>query len=292
MTKSTHKVTAGLVFLGSRTFDIVRIGNQISKTLDWLDEPTTGLRILSDCAATLQTDRFDVALEIETDRKVATLEAPAAQYLALRLISNDVAPQADEHLTLSIMAHVLRVLHGSLSPDYVQWVHPLAVLSHAEFLAAVTPRERDEEEDIPQPDFTPQKAAQAARSRLPDIEATNQVLQARFGSRHEMVQSGGGINRDLRAVFREPEDGDTAVMADGEAVREETAPLRLAVWMMTITLALFALPVAAGLAVFNLLRGENLRLASQTAALTGLFTTLQVHGATAQVLETVQGMLG
>ena len=61
---------------------------------------------------------------------------------------------------------------------------------------------------------------------------------------------------------------------------------------MTITLGLFALPVAAALAIVNLMRGENLRLASQTAAMTGLFLTLQVNGATAQALQAMQDLLG
>jgi hypothetical protein len=94
--------------------------------------------------------------------------------------------------------------------------------------------------------------------------------------------------RSLRAAFCEPE---TEELPDPSAgIREETAPLRLSVWMMTFTLAIFALPVAAGLMVFNLLRGENLRLASQTAALTGLFMSLQASGAMAEAVEMVRGL--
>jgi len=53
---------------------------------------------------------------------------------------------------------------------------------------------------------------------------------------------------------------------------------------------LFALPVAAALAVINLLRGENMRLASQTAALTGTFVVLTAHGQIAQAAQLL-GML-
>jgi hypothetical protein len=61
--------------------------------------------------------------------------------------------------------------------------------------------------------------------------------------------------------------------------------------MMTITLGLFALPVAVGLAIVNLLRGENLRLASQMTALTGTFMVLSATGQIAQAAGVVQTIL-
>lgn len=291
MANSTHRVTAGLVFLGTRSFDIVRIGNRISMTLDWLDEQTTSLRILSDCAANLHSERFVLRIEIKQDYKVATLEQRAPQFLALSLTPTDPEAPIESRLDLSVMAHVLRSLHATLAPDYVQWVHPLAVLSHAEFLDAVTAQEDDIADQEPQATVTLHPAVQAARNRLPDIEATHHALQARL-SVERAGDPDAHVTGALRAMFRETSDSSDTAPSPQDAIREKTAPLRLTVWMMTITLALFALPVAAALAVFNLLRGENLRLASQITALTGFFISLQVTGATAQALQTVQGLLG
>jgi hypothetical protein len=61
---------------------------------------------------------------------------------------------------------------------------------------------------------------------------------------------------------------------------------------LSIAVALLCLPVGVALAVINLLRGENLRLASQTAALTGTFVTLQATGAVAQATQVIQTVLG
>lgn len=291
MASSTHRITAGLVFLGTRTFDIVRIGNRISMTLDWLDEQTTGLRVISDSEANLHSDHFVLKIEIKQDHKLAALDQAAEHFLALTLSQTDPEALPDAELALSVVAHVLRSLHASLAPDYVQWVHPLALLSHAEFLEAVTLQDEETTHHAPQAEIIPITQAQAGRDRLPDIESTNQTLQARFVSRQENDQD-AGVAGALRAVFREPSEQSDTAAPQVDDVRESSEILRLAVWMMTITLALFALPIAASLAVINLLRGENLRLASQTAAMTGLFLTLQVHGATAQALQTVQALLG
>lgn len=291
MANSTHRVTAGLVFLGTRTFDIVRIGNRVSMTLDWLDEQTTGLRLLSDTAANLYSDHFVLRIEIKPDHKMAKLDRRVEHFLALTLTQNDPEGPQDTQLALSVMAHVLRSLHATLAPDYVQWVNPLALLSHAEFLDAVTLQEDQECVSAHEAEIIPHPRAKAGQFRLPDIETTHTALQARYVSERQSDPD-AHVTGALRAVFRETPEPSEVELPAAEGGREDTAPLRLAVWMMTITLALFALPVAVALAVVNLLRGENLRLASQTAALTGLFLTLHVHGATAQALQTFQDLLG
>ncbi len=290
MANSTHRVTAGLVFLGTRSFDIVRIGNRISMVLDWLGEQTTGLRVLSDCAAHLHSDHFVLRIEIHQEYKLTALDQPAEHFLALSLSHTDPEASPQTQLALSILAHVLRALHSTLAPDYVQWIHPLALLSHAEFLEAITFQD-EHEAPAPQAEIVPLPTATTARCRLPDIDTTHQALHARFVSESDAMP-GDRMTGALRAVFRDNLEPADAAAFQSDNIRESTAPLRLSVWIVTITLGLFALPVAAALAIINLMRGENLRLASQTAAMTGLFLTLQVHGATAQALQTVQDLLG
>lgn len=301
MTKSADKLTAGLVFLGSRNFDIVRIGNRVCAALDRLDEQIAGFRVLSDTSVTLRTASYALHIDIETDRIVPTLDRPAAQYIALTLVradaEQDAPPDTETDLALSIMAHALQTLHATLAPDYVQWVDPMAVLSSADFRMATTLSEDDiarEPQRIqsaaPRQDLT--TPDHARRENLPDIEETNTVLLARLIEKdtHSGPPAPEGT---LRAVFRD----DTPEGAPVPERRVRTAPdqsalLRLSVWFFTITLGLFALPVAAALVVFNLLRGENLRLTSQTAALTGTFIALQATGSTAQAVMAVQTLLG
>lgn len=295
MTYSTHTVTAGLAFMGTQPLDIIRIGNRAGAMLDWLDQPVLKMCTLSDTEICLQTDGFDLTIQIETDRNLPTLDRRAAQFLSLGLNPVGTDDPPEDRLLLSVVAHLLRVLHGKLSPDYVQWVHPLALLSHAEFLAAITPQNPASVQPDPLHDETPQAdaaAPQPTRSRLPDIEATNQLLQDRLGRDHAGVTAGAPEpTADLRLVFRDDAQTAPGSGPSDTSIREDSDTLRLAVWMMTITLAIFALPVAASLAVVNLFRGENLRLASQTAALTGLFMSLHVTGATALALQTVQSLL-
>jgi hypothetical protein len=290
MANSTQRVTAGLVFLGTRNFDIVRIGNRISMVLDWLDEQTTGLRILSDCEANLNSEHFVLRIEIQQDHKLCALSQPAEHFLALSLLQTDPEAPPQTQLALSVMAHVLRALHSTLAPDFVQWIHPLALLSHAEFLEAVTFQD-EYEPAAPQAEIVPHPKAAAARCRLPDIELTHQALHARYVSESDAAPE-DHVTGALRAVFRDSLETTPAATLQTDSIRESTAPLRLSVWILTITLGLFALPVAAALAIVNLIRGENLRLASQTAAMTGLFLTLQVNGATAQALQAMQDLLG
>ncbi|MBZ0122476.1 MAG: hypothetical protein K8F31_01155, partial [Roseovarius sp.] len=73
---------------------------------------------------------------------------------------------------------------------------------------------------------------------------------------------------------------------------ETTAPLRLSAWLISFAVALFALPVGVMLLILNLAKGENLRLASQTAALTGTFIALQSYGTMAHAMNTLQGLIG
>lgn len=302
MTKSADKVTAGLVFLGLRNFDIVRIGNRVCAALDKLDEQIAGFRVLSDTSVTLRTASYALHIDIETDRIVETLDQPAAHFIALTLVraeaDPDMATETEGDLALSVMAHALQTLHAALAPDYVQWVDRMAVLSSADFRMATTLSEDEltleipqEKRAVPQPVATVAMPEQPRRETLPDIEETNNVLLARLIEKdgQSSPQAPDGV---LRSIFRETPPRTPGVERCIVIDPDRSAVIRLSVWLFTITLGLFALPVAAALVVFNLLRGENLRLTSQTAALTGTFIALQATGSTAQAMITVQTLLG
>lgn len=302
MTKSAGKVTAGLVFLGLRNFDIVRIGNRVCAALDRLDEQIAGFRVLSDSSVTLRTASYTLHIDIECDKIVPTLEKPAAHFVALTVVraepEPDMAPEPEGDLALSVLAHALQTLHAMLAPDFVQWIDPMAVLSSADFRMATTVSEDELALAPPQVERpVPRLAAAAAspeaprRESLPDIEETNTALLARLIEKDGQngPHAPDGV---LRAVFREPQPRGPGVSRRAAIDPDRNTLLRLSVWLFTITLGLFALPVAAALVVFNLLRGENLRLTSQTAALTGTFIALQATGSTAQAMITVQTLLG
>ncbi|MDT8328377.1 MAG: hypothetical protein RQ750_13495 [Roseovarius sp.] len=266
-----------------RTFDIVMIGNRVCTTLDRLDAQVGGISVQSDDKVTIRTPDFELCINNKADCHVASLERPVAHYLALTLTRFEPTDEDDGPCNQSIMAHVLLTLHRSLAPDYVQWTDPLTLLSSADFETATTPPNQEQTlENLSCDDCIEATQIMPRRHILPGIEETNLRLQAR-------LRPTDPIEGALRATFREDQAAPPDTCDD---IRETSTPLRLTVWVLTITLGLFALPMAAALTVFNLLRGENLRLASQTAALTGTFITFQTFGTTASAMSALQGMLG
>lgn len=279
MTHTTHKVTAGLVFLGMRALDITAITKRIAHTLDQLGVELTAQRCLSEEAAVLRTRDFDLRVTIERKRHIPKLDLPADHYIGLTLMREDGPLWTDPEASQTVLAQTLAALHVPLAPDFVQWTEPDALLTRAEFRAAISP---------PQDAETRRTRRRPGRERLPDVETAYSGLQYSIPGAGDHSEADEARLQALRAAFCDPEPEE--VDDPGDGIREPTAPLRLSVWMMTITLGLFALPVAAALTVFNLLRGENLRLASQTAALTGMFMALQANGAVADVLKIVQSL--
>lgn len=70
-----------------------------------------------------------------------------------------------------------------------------------------------------------------------------------------------------------------------------SVPQRLSAWLLTYAVMLLAFPVGLFLFLMTVFKGENPRLASQTAALTGTFLSFQTFGTTAQAMEAMQAVL-
>jgi hypothetical protein len=283
MTTSTKKVSAGLVFLESREFDVVELANHLGGTLERLGTRIVERRCLSDELAVIRTNAFDCRLQVAGPCHLARIGRPAAQRLMVTLLCEGGPSSADMRHMQATIAHLLAGLQSILAPDFVQWTDPNAVLTRDEFRAAVAGTAA-----LPVPTRVALKTRRR-RKRLPDVES------AYAGLRKAMPQSAGrGEDASrldmLRAAFCDPEPDRDVVEIDDD-LREKTAPMRLAVWMMTIAVGIFALPVAIGLTIVNLLRGENLRLASQTAALSGTFMVLSSTGQIAHAAAVVQTVL-
>jgi hypothetical protein len=254
MTTSTKKVSAGLVFLESRQLDVAELACHLGETLERLGTRIVERRCLSDELAVIRTNAFDCRLHVAGPCDLARIGRPAAQRLVVTLLREEGLPSPDMRHMQATIAHLLARLQAILAPDFVQWTDPDAVLTRDEFRAAV-----------------------AGTAALPVPRTAGPGEDA--------------IRLDtLRAAFCDPEP-DREVVSDDESLREKTAPMRLAVWMMTIAVGLFALPVAVGLTIVNLFRGENLRLASQTAALSGTFMVLSSTGQIANAASVVQTIL-
>lgn len=290
MTTTNTMASAGLIFQGLRDLDIVKIGNRVSNAFEALEENVTGVRILSNDRACISSLNHDVTVSVLEDHLVEGLPGPAPLVVELTINSQDDQNTDSPHQD-TVLAHALKSLHWTLSADQVKWVTPGAILSSADFVMATT------QTDTPDLTAEPQMSVSRTlsgvierRYTLPNIDETNEQLQDTL-TQKAVLSIESGKQGGLYAAFLS--DIESIGHADpDEEIREKTDALRLSAWMVSFTVMLFALPVGAALLVFNILKGENLRLSSQAAALTGTFITLDAHGATAQTMTLIQGLIG
>lgn len=289
--------SAGLIFQGLRDFDIVTIGNRVSSAFEGLEEHVTGVNILSHDKARISSAKHNVTVSLLEDHVVDGLKTPAPLVLELT-IEGDASDQQAFPQQDTVLAHALKALHRSLSADQVKWVTPGTVLSSADFVLATS--DPDETEDTPMAEIAIAKPAMSIargpggvierRYTFPSVDETNDQLQEQL-TQKAVLSVESGKQGSFYAAFLS--DIETIGMPDpDDEIREKTDALRLSAWMVSFTVVLFALPVGAALLVFNALKGENLRLSAQAAALTGTFITLDAHGATAQTVALLQGLVG
>lgn len=289
MTTTDTMATAGLIFEGLRDLDIVKIGNRVRSAFEALEQNVTGVRILSNDRACISSSHYQVTVSVLEDQFVDGLSAPAPMVLEL-MIEGEATPTEDFPHKDTVLAHALKALHWSLSADQVKWVTPGAILSSADFVMATS--DPEPAETIPRPQMTVGRNHAGLVERryiLPSVEETNNALHQRLSQKAALAIESEKQGA-LYAAFLSDPDAIGQSDADDD-IREKTGPLRLSAWIVAFTVALFALPVGAALLVFNILKGENLRLSAQVAALTGTFITLDAHGATADAMTLVQSLI-
>jgi len=291
-------LTAGLIFLGSRDLDIVALGNRISTLLEAMDQKVSGIRILSDEKSLVRTQSHDISMEVKQDERIPGLRGAEALMLEI-IIANSQDADPDVETTdatnaETILAHVLKTLQRRLSAEFVQWYTGDTLLRGTDFARAVTRAENSPpsperrarlaiptSQDVATVGVAPARVSQARL--FPSVEETNEILQTRM-TQKQVLTGNVDIQSDLRSIFRENRGGEDIPLDELDEDIEAVAPLRLSAWAFSFSVALFALPIGAILVVLNLMKGENLRLASQTAALTGTFIALNAYGATAEAM--------
>ena len=88
--------------------------------------------------------------------------------------------------------------------------------------------------------------------------------------------------RHTRAIMlREADEQELEVLR--EEVGEQPIEARLSTWAVSLSVATVSLPVAAPVMAYNLVRGEDMRVASLAMGLAGLFVALDTSGAMASV---------
>ena len=283
---------AGLIFTRFRDLDVVEVANHVVAGFEALGHHVTSLHILSDNRALVTTQHQELYLKVTDDVEVSALPEPAGSYLAMS-IANKSETEATKFARDSILARVLQTLHARLQPDFIKWIDTDVILSSGEFTRAIGPADTESSENRVQSNRV------TSHKSLPDVEETNNLLHRRIVDNDPSIFDNVSSPERLRKVFVEnwvdPDVLATNAAADALAREEEDiekdAPLRLSAWILSFAVVLFALPVGIMLLVLNLAKGENLRLASQTAALTGTFIALQTFGTTANAMTAIQDIL-
>jgi len=297
MTNTGRFATAGLAFTTFRDLDIVQVANHVVNSLDALGHRVMRTQILSDTRAFVTARDYEVHLAVEEEVALPALPAPVGSYLSVSVVCGDPAA-ASTFARDAVIARTLQTLHRDLEPDYIKWIDTDVVLTSADFTRATGPDATAPGSDW-SADPTPGRAT-TGRKPLPDIEETNDILQRRLTDCDPAIFDGRSTPDHVRDFFSHPHADPAPSVAEAAATAraqelqdiERAAPRRLSAWLISLAVAVFALPVGVALMVLNLMKGENLRLASQTAALTGTFIALEAYGSTAHAMGLIQGLLG
>lgn len=315
MTVDMQSPSSGLVFLGMRDIDIVATCNSVGSSLEANDHRGNSTRITSETAARIMATGSSVGLAIESG---ASLEAlpDESSILQIRMTPNfsDAAPDAASAEV--ILAMVTRHLALGMAPSQVRWLASDALLDTNAFLDAfnlvrprrvrpvgprhmrpVPPRPVLQRTALAPPDMALAQSQAAPMAAQPDAPRSDQTAATAPRGFPEVESSLDRLNTrvtdlandgPLRAVFL---TDDTTAEALAPHLPGASPAMRLASWMLAISVGLFALPVAAALVVLNMLRGEDLRRAAQAMALTGTFLSLDSTGATAQTLSALTSLV-
>lgn len=180
----------------------------------------------------------------------------------------------DQDISELLMAVMLyRALH-EFDTRVVEWLDPLTILDHSEFLASfgsIAPClvQADSTGFGAVPAYAGSEGTVAPLSRrhpFPLLEAPEEETDIFFPEDAlALAYRSDDVTQPLPPVPYQPDSGPSSVQ-------------RLAVWAMTGMIGFLSAPVALSVAAVNLLRGEDLRLNTQVLSLTALVVTLHASG--------------
>ncbi|UXX82760.1 hypothetical protein [Roseovarius pelagicus] len=247
--------------------------HQVTCNSEDLDPGFCQGRVLTDRSACLVTPNHVLWIT----QGVGKRSDGSATAPVLRMVIHPINPEAG----LGEVGAFLAQLICTLPAEQVQWDKHTAWLPIDGFREAVAAGQRPRVERITE-QATPLAAAEkpsagAGNRTLPKIEDTCDQLSAR-------LDSIGMTARDVDASTTEQTEIHWD-LPDPDIVEE--VPQRLTAWAMALTVSVIALPVGTALILTTLLKGESVRLAAQTAAITGLFVGLNSAGATADTVQLI-----
>ena len=294
MNRGSERVSSGLVFLGMKDIDIVEVGNRISSTFESLRQQVNGIRILSENSSQISTSFHQVRLVLHQDCRIKSLGKLPATFLSLRIVQRGITPGDDTVSSHTVLANLLRSLHKMLCADFVKWTGPQAYFNGAEFMTLTAPLDQPGKLLRSAPAgllaHAPPRLSRLAVLSTQPIEDSSQRLDLEMQKAVTWAEAPTD-QEAVRNSLRGHHHTETTARPVAQDIREETPLLRLSAWLISLGVGFVCLPVGCMLVIINLFRGENLRLASQTAALTGTFISLQASGSMAQAATTLKYLI-
>lgn len=285
MTPSERNDTAGLVFLGSRPVDLAEMTQHVAAAIEAAGARVRAMQISKSTEAAVRTRDHDITLTLLRGEGMMGAGDICDTFIRVAVTAPD-APAADtDDRGENLLVQVRRALHSVYTAD-----QPLP--------GAAAPKETARASDQPPKGQTATAVAVHRPNRKWRMtQADRERPGAQDGSAEKRERLISGVRHEekwhlapedqliLRNALRAEEDMDPPT--EGEVDR-----VRLSAWLLSIAVGVLCLPVGVSLTIINLMRGESLRLASQTAALTGTFLALNASGATAEAAALLKVLVG
>lgn len=290
----------GLIVDGPDAALIDRCARIVAATLEDFGHPVERSGIHNEAAARIVASHYAVQLSLSPlpDRAAAVF-ARSAIYgrvsgqrwrVELSMIPADPA-RDDSDISELLLVVMLYRMTCEFETEAIEWLDPLTVLTAEQFgeaFAKITPgavRSRGGLSDFDARRFQPVEDTALyldlrwdAMHPTPAPAAEDKVIPLPAGSR-PLLRPGSGTGPASVISLAAAKLARVRPQVSEETDEEAPSDVqRLAIWGMTGMMAFLSAPVAASMAVVNLVRGEDLRLNTHVLSLTGLLFTLQSTG--------------
>ena len=212
-----------------------------------------------------------------------TLDLVSQIFAGETLITAHLTPSAPADIAQMqlTLAKITALLADRHEPESIVWLDTNVRIPTADFLEAMAPKTPEAQQPRRVTSTAPAKRARPALRSQPSLPANYNGAPDAPQKHDAHVQAYEANIRD--AMLREASETELAEF-EGEAPAQ-TTEARLSAWAVSIAVASFSLPLAAPVVIYNVARGEDVRVASLAMGLVGLFATLDVQGTFSSLLS-------
>lgn len=198
--------------------------------------------------------------------------------ITVHLTPSGPADVTEMQLTL---ARVVALLADRHAPEAIVWLDTNVRIPTADFMEAMAPTTPEALQPRRVTPTSERKRARPALCSQASLPANHNVAPDAPQKHDAHVQAYEANIRDV--MLREASEAELAEF-HGEAP-SQTTEARLSAWAVSFAVASFSLPLAAPVVIYNVARGEDVRVASLAMGLVGLFATLDVQGTFSSLLS-------